>query len=66
MKEFIINSGDNQKLELTFTPIPNSSAFVKGIEIVSIPDKLYFKGNNVPIKSVGQLFYLDSGFYCIS
>ncbi|KAL8475879.1 hypothetical protein ACS0TY_028510 [Phlomoides rotata] len=60
MKEFIINIGDNQKLELTFSPIPNSSAFVNGIEIVSIPDKLYFKGNDVPIKFVNQLFYLDN------
>ncbi|KAL8471808.1 hypothetical protein ACS0TY_029150 [Phlomoides rotata] len=59
-KEFIINIGDNQKLELTFTPIPNSSAFVNLIEIVSIPDKLYFKGNDVPIKFVDQQFYLNN------
>ncbi|KAL8475882.1 hypothetical protein ACS0TY_028513 [Phlomoides rotata] len=60
MKEFVINI-EHQNLELTFFPDQNSSAFVNGIEIVSIPDKLYFKGNDVPIKFLDQLFYLDSG-----
>ncbi|KAG6405904.1 hypothetical protein SASPL_133498 [Salvia splendens] len=41
MREFIVNIGATQRLDLTFTPNPNSSAFVNGIEIVSIPAKLY-------------------------
>ncbi|XP_057769861.1 receptor-like protein kinase FERONIA [Salvia miltiorrhiza] len=52
-KEFIINiDQQQQRLTLTFFPNPNSFAFVNGIEIVSGPDKLYFKGNDVPIKDV--------------
>ncbi|OMP10210.1 hypothetical protein COLO4_04715 [Corchorus olitorius] len=42
MKEFIITVGDNQMLNLTFVPSPNSYAFINGIEIVSMPNNLYF------------------------
>ncbi|KAL0377613.1 UNVERIFIED_CONTAM: Receptor-like protein kinase FERONIA [Sesamum radiatum] len=58
MKEFVLNVQEKQRLDVTFSPNPNSFAFVNGIEIVSLPDKLYFRGNNVPIKFVDQLFYL--------
>ena len=58
MKEFVINIEENQRLNLTFSPNPNSFAFVNGIEIVSIPDNLYFRGN--PIRFVNQLFHLNS------
>ncbi|XP_057769858.1 receptor-like protein kinase FERONIA [Salvia miltiorrhiza] len=52
-KEFIINiDQQQQRLTLTFFPNPYSFAFVNGIEIVSGPDKLYFKGNDVPIRDV--------------
>ncbi|KAG8384588.1 hypothetical protein BUALT_Bualt04G0133500 [Buddleja alternifolia] len=60
MKEFIINVDDDQRLDLTFTPNTNSSAFINGIEIVSIPDKLYFRGNDVGIKFASQMFYLTN------
>ncbi|KAG6408168.1 hypothetical protein SASPL_131172 [Salvia splendens] len=60
MMEFIVKIGATQKLDLTFTPNPESSAFVNGIEIVSIPDKLYLSEEGVQIKYVDQLFYLDS------
>ncbi|KAI3452196.1 hypothetical protein Pfo_008861 [Paulownia fortunei] len=60
MKEFVINVQENQRLDLTFSPNPNSFAFVNGIEIVSLPDKLYFRGNDVSIKFVDQLFYLKN------
>lgn len=53
-KEFIINIDYSQTLRLVFSPNSNSFAFVNGIEIVSIPDKLYFKGNDVPIRYVDQ------------
>ncbi|KAL0311709.1 UNVERIFIED_CONTAM: Receptor-like protein kinase FERONIA [Sesamum calycinum] len=58
MKEFVLNVQEIQRLDVTFSPSPNSFAFVNGIEIVSLPDKLYFRGNDVPIKFVDQLFYL--------
>lgn len=61
-KEFCINIWeDKQSLNLTFSPSPNSFAFVNGIEIVSMPDTLYVKDNN-PIKLVNQQteFTLDN------
>ncbi|XP_019195197.1 PREDICTED: receptor-like protein kinase FERONIA [Ipomoea nil] len=50
-KEFIVNVDDKQQLNLTFSPSPY--AFVNGIEIVSMPSDLYFRGdnNNYPIIS---------------
>ncbi|KAL3820485.1 hypothetical protein ACJIZ3_006390 [Penstemon smallii] len=59
MKEYLINVGENQRIDLTFSPNQNSFAFINGIEIVSVPDKLYFKGNGVPIKFIDQLYYLQ-------
>ncbi|KAG8384596.1 hypothetical protein BUALT_Bualt04G0134300 [Buddleja alternifolia] len=59
MKEFIIYVLDNQMLYLTFTPNTNSFAFINGIEIVSIPDKLYFRGNDVRIKLVDKMLRLS-------
>lgn len=58
MKEFIIRVEGSQMLLLTFSPNPGSFAFVNGIEIVSMPDKLYFKGNDVAVKSNDQTYYL--------
>ncbi|KAG6398406.1 hypothetical protein SASPL_139866 [Salvia splendens] len=62
MKEFIINIKDHSvKLALTFLPEPSSTGFVNGIEIVSIPDELYLRRNEV-IKYVeenSQIFNLD-------
>ncbi|KAG8363017.1 hypothetical protein BUALT_BualtUnG0013300 [Buddleja alternifolia] len=61
MKEFIINVEENQRLYLTFSP--NSFAFVNGIEIISVPDILYLRGNDVGIKFVDtmpQIYYLKN------
>ncbi|KAM0033451.1 putative protein kinase RLK-Pelle-CrRLK1L-1 family [Helianthus debilis subsp. tardiflorus] len=41
IKEFIIIVTDAQILNVTFTPSPNSYAFINGIEIVSMPEPLY-------------------------
>ncbi|CAI9283094.1 unnamed protein product [Lactuca saligna] len=51
IKEFIIHVKDSQSLNVTFTPSPKSFAFINGIEIVSMPENLYYIGNN--FKSVG-------------
>nr|XP_043614431.1 receptor-like protein kinase FERONIA [Erigeron canadensis] len=47
VKEFLIHVNNTQTLNVVFTPSPNSYAFINGIEIVSMPDDLYF---NNPIK----------------
>ncbi|XP_049383044.1 receptor-like protein kinase FERONIA [Solanum stenotomum] len=52
-KEFVINVNETQILYVTFSPSPNSYAFVNGIEIVSMPTNLYLGGDN-HIKLVGQ------------
>ncbi|KAJ6860951.1 hypothetical protein NC651_037132 [Populus alba x Populus x berolinensis] len=60
-KEFIITVWDNQKLELTFIPSPASFAFVNGIEIVSMPDSFYARGNDNSLTYVGTApFYLGN------
>ncbi|KAG6741846.1 hypothetical protein POTOM_055125 [Populus tomentosa] len=61
-KEFIITVWDNQKLELTFIPSPASFAFVNGIEIVSMPDTFYARGDDNPLTYVGTdfIFYLGN------
>ncbi|GKE32373.1 receptor-like protein kinase FERONIA [Tanacetum coccineum] len=42
VKEFLIHVNDSQKLNVIFTPSPDSYAFINGIEIVSMPENLYF------------------------
>ncbi|XP_031109949.1 probable receptor-like protein kinase At5g38990 [Ipomoea triloba] len=42
-KEYIVNV-DANRLDITFTPSPNSFAFVNGIQIVSIPTGYYIGG----------------------
>ncbi|WMV17312.1 hypothetical protein MTR67_010697 [Solanum verrucosum] len=44
-KEFVINVSGTQNLSVTFSPVPNSYAFVNGIEIVSVPTNLYIHGD---------------------
>nr|AAM10331.1 AT5g38990/K15E6_170 [Arabidopsis thaliana]AAN18200.1 At5g38990/K15E6_170 [Arabidopsis thaliana] len=53
IKEFIVPV--NQTLDLTFTPSPNSLAFVNGIEIISMPDRFYSKGGfDDVVRNVGR------------
>ncbi|CAH8358322.1 unnamed protein product [Eruca vesicaria subsp. sativa] len=61
IKEFIIPV--HQTLNLTFTPSTNSSAFVNGIEIVSMPDRFYSKGGfDDRVVNVGSEvdYYIDN------
>ncbi|KAG6720840.1 hypothetical protein I3842_03G082900 [Carya illinoinensis] len=64
-KEFCINVEKDQKLNLTFIPSdPSASsnfyAFINGIEIVSMPDDLYYEpdGEGVPYVGQNSLFYI--------
>ncbi|MFS7947969.1 putative protein kinase RLK-Pelle-CrRLK1L-1 family [Helianthus anomalus] len=52
VKEFLIYVKDTQILNVTFTPSRNSLAFINGIEIVSVPENLYFKDKG--LKYVGM------------
>ncbi|XP_059670466.1 receptor-like protein kinase FERONIA [Cornus florida] len=63
IKEFILNFRDNQTLlNITFSPSPNSYAFINGIELLSMPDKLYMHGNDEAITRAGvdYPYYFDS------
>ncbi|GJW77876.1 receptor-like protein kinase FERONIA [Tanacetum coccineum] len=47
VKDFLIYVTETQLLNVTFIPSPNSYAFINGIEIVSMPEDLYFNAKNV-------------------
>jgi serine/threonine protein kinase len=57
-KEFCINVEKDQKLNLTFIPSPSTSskfyAFINGIEIVSMPNNLYYGPEGPGVSYVGQ------------
>ncbi|CAA3029538.1 Serine threonine kinase [Olea europaea subsp. europaea] len=57
-REFIINVEYNQSLSITFSPSPKSYAFINGIEIVSMPNNLYF--GDFPIKFENQQYNLKN------
>ncbi|KAI6670377.1 hypothetical protein NL676_005262 [Syzygium grande] len=60
-KEFCLTVGDDQILNITFAPTPGNSdayAFVNGIEVVSMPERLYYNSvvdSTEGIKLAGQL-----------
>ncbi|KAK1421971.1 hypothetical protein QVD17_24776 [Tagetes erecta] len=54
VKEFLIYVKDTQILNVTFTPSHKSFAFINGIEIVSMPENLYFNKAKIP-KPVGMV-----------
>ncbi|XP_058755503.1 receptor-like protein kinase FERONIA [Vicia villosa] len=50
-KEYVINVGDDQRLDLSFIPSSgnsNSYAFINGIEVLSMPDDLYYTSSTDP------------------
>ncbi|CAN4079481.1 unnamed protein product [Withania somnifera] len=61
-KEYVVNVDETQILNITFSPSPNSYAFVNGIEIISMPTDLYIRGDSHPIKLVGQnnFYYINN------
>jgi len=45
LKEYVINVGDDQRLDLSFIPSSGNSnnyGFINGIEVLSMPDDLYY------------------------
>ncbi|XP_023888743.1 receptor-like protein kinase FERONIA [Quercus suber] len=63
-KEFCINAGKDQKLNLTFIPFSTTFyAFVNGIEIVPMPENLYYKPEGEGQESIpnlsGNPFYIN-------
>ncbi|KAK3409254.1 hypothetical protein EUGRSUZ_J01389 [Eucalyptus grandis] len=59
-KEFCLSVGEDQILNITFTPTPGNSdayAFVNGIEVVSMPESLYYNTvvDSEGVKLAGQL-----------
>jgi hypothetical protein len=56
-KEFCINVEKDQNLDVKFIPSPSNSgkfyAFINGIEIVSMPDNLYYGPEGVDVPYVG-------------
>ncbi|XP_050946012.1 receptor-like protein kinase FERONIA [Cucumis melo] len=61
-REYCVHvAGEAPKLNITFTPSPNSYAFINGIEVVSMPENLYYSpaeqrmttpiiGNNIALE----------------
>ncbi|KAI6670402.1 hypothetical protein NL676_005287 [Syzygium grande] len=60
-KEFCLTVGDDRILNITFAPTPGNSdayAFVNGIEVVSMPERLYYNSvvdSTERIKLAGQV-----------
>ncbi|KAI6670371.1 hypothetical protein NL676_005256 [Syzygium grande] len=67
-KEFCLTVGADQILNITFAPTPGYSdayAFVNGIEVVSMPERLYYNktiDSNEKITFSGQAMPYPSGF----
>ncbi|XP_022133481.1 receptor-like protein kinase FERONIA, partial [Momordica charantia] len=56
-REFCIHvAGETSTLNITFTPSPNSYAFINGIEVVSMPENLYFS-RAIPNNTALELYY---------
>ncbi|GKV50542.1 hypothetical protein SLEP1_g57244 [Rubroshorea leprosula] len=62
IKEYVVTVWDGQMLNVTFTPSPDSFAFINAIEIVSMPSLLYLRGSEIPLVPAegGRSFNLDN------
>ncbi|XP_059449625.1 receptor-like protein kinase FERONIA [Corylus avellana] len=65
-KEFCINVEKDQILNLTLIPSPSTSskfyAFINGIEIVSMPKKLYYDPEGPGVPYVGQNYHFSINY----
>ncbi|TYH09412.1 hypothetical protein ES288_A07G093600v1 [Gossypium darwinii] len=50
-KEFMVPCFKTEKLSVTFSPSPNSWAFVNGVEVVSMPKNMYVKHQDDSVSS---------------
>ncbi|XP_041002583.1 LOW QUALITY PROTEIN: putative receptor-like protein kinase At5g39000 [Juglans microcarpa x Juglans regia] len=57
VKEFIVHVQQNQNLDVTFKPSPSSYAFINGIEVVSMPSKLY----NISNQETSPVTFVNEG-----
>ncbi|XP_030948917.1 receptor-like protein kinase FERONIA [Quercus lobata] len=63
-KEFCVNAGKDQKLNLTFIPFSTTFyAFINGIEIVPMPDDLYYSPIGTPNDKVPLYVGQNPEFY---
>ena len=54
-REFCVNVGSEKRFNITFTPSPDSYAFINGIEVVSMPSDLnYTAAGSRKVKFIGQ------------
>ncbi|KAB2004068.1 hypothetical protein ERO13_D11G164800v2 [Gossypium hirsutum] len=59
IKEFMVPCFGTEKLIVTFSPSPNSLAFVNGIEVVSMPKELYVKHQEDSVSFVNSKIPFD-------
>ncbi|KAG6720802.1 hypothetical protein I3843_03G079100 [Carya illinoinensis] len=66
VKEFIVDVRKNQNLNVTFIPSPSSYAFINGIEVVSMPSKLYISNQDMSpatfVNAHDSPFYINNPF----
>ncbi|KAG6720816.1 hypothetical protein I3842_03G080700 [Carya illinoinensis] len=66
VKEFIVDVQKYQSLNATFIPSPSSYAFINGIEVVSMPSKLYISNHDMSpatfVNAYDSPFYINNPF----
>ncbi|KAG7986446.1 hypothetical protein I3843_03G080100 [Carya illinoinensis] len=66
VKEFIVDVQKYQSLNVTFIPSPSSYAFINGIEVVSMPSKLYISNQDMSpatfVNAYDSPFYINNPF----
>ncbi|KAH1130997.1 hypothetical protein J1N35_002375 [Gossypium stocksii] len=58
-EEFVVPCFETEKLNVTFSPSPNSLAFVNGIEVVSMPKNMYVKHQDDSVSFINSKIPFD-------